>query len=89
LAVANETLKEAQSRMLRSASDYRSPERELAEAWRDACHPPGPRRPPPAVGRQHDYQEIGLDGAHVGVFVGTEAQGVFGEDIADWLRTRH
>ena len=49
LAVANETLIEAhrtdefvqaQSRVMRSASDYRLQERELAESWCVACHIP-------------------------------------------------
>ncbi|MDM0109179.1 poly(R)-hydroxyalkanoic acid synthase subunit PhaE [Variovorax sp. J22R24] len=49
IEVANETLiethrsdefVEAQSRMLRAASDYRLKERELAEAWCAACHIP-------------------------------------------------
>ena len=49
LAVVNETLIEAhrtddfvqaQSRMMRSASDYRLQERKLAESWCEACHIP-------------------------------------------------
>jgi hypothetical protein len=49
LAVANETLievhrseafVEAQSRLLRAASDYRLQERAMAEAWCEACHIP-------------------------------------------------
>jgi polyhydroxyalkanoate synthase subunit PhaC len=40
-----------------------------------------------AVGSS-DYQEIGLDGGHVGVFVSGKSQGVLGKGIADWLRER-
>jgi len=40
-----------------------------------------------AVGSR-DYTEIGLDGGHVGVFVGGRSQGVLGKGIADWLRKR-
>ena len=40
-----------------------------------------------AVG-SNDYTEIGLDGGHVGVFVGGKSQGVLGKGIADWLRKR-
>jgi polyhydroxyalkanoate synthase len=35
-----------------------------------------------------DYTEIGLDGGHVGVFVGGKSQGVLGKGIADWLKKR-
>jgi polyhydroxyalkanoate synthase len=36
----------------------------------------------------NDYTEIGLDGGHVGVFVGGKSQGVLGKGIADWLKKR-
>jgi polyhydroxyalkanoate synthase len=35
-----------------------------------------------------DYQEIGLEGGHVGVFVSGKSQGVLGKGIVDWLRER-
>jgi polyhydroxyalkanoate synthase subunit PhaC len=42
----------------------------------------------PLVGST-DYQEIGLDGGHVGGFVTAKSQDVLREGIADWLRERH
>ncbi|KXU94137.1 poly-beta-hydroxybutyrate polymerase [Caballeronia megalochromosomata] len=40
-----------------------------------------------AVGSD-DYQEIGLDGGHVGVFVSGKSQGVLGKGIVEWLHER-
>ena len=40
-----------------------------------------------AVGSK-DYTEIGLEGGHVGVFVGSKSQGLLGKGIVDWLRKR-
>jgi polyhydroxyalkanoate synthase len=49
--------------------------------------PPTTRALKDAVGTR-DYTEIGLDGGHVGVFVGGKSQGLFGKGIVDWLRPR-
>jgi polyhydroxyalkanoate synthase subunit PhaC len=35
-----------------------------------------------------DYEEIGLGGGHVGVFVSGKSQGVLGKGIVDWLKAR-
>ena len=35
-----------------------------------------------------DYQEIGLAGGHVGVFVSGKSQGILGSGIFEWLRAR-
>jgi hypothetical protein len=89
LAVANEAMIEAQSRMLRSASDYRLPERELAEAWCDACHAPGPRRQPRAVGRQHRLPGDRPGRRPCRGFRQCQVSGRARRGYADWLRERH
>ncbi len=54
----------------------------------DHVIPPGTTRALGALVGTDDYSEIGLDGGHVGVFVGGRSQGLLGRGIHDWLKKR-